>query len=780
MQAEESHTAINSCVASEKQSIVNKQLFVKHSFLTKKITSNWSDFQEIAKRCGIQSIELVTEPYHAINIEGTEPAVKQAESEILSFFDNNTAHFTLQLDNTITRLVLKSPEMLQLCKELHDELGVVLKIQMQPRILSSALNESGVVIQICEGDIALESCNTFINFTDKNFTLSDEVRALLDQAEIKRYEDQLKQHPIQPSKRAFSFGEYNNKIIIHAIIPDWVDGNSSESSAITSALMESLLVAKNYKATSISLPFFSCVDDHLPLDLLTESCLSGVHKFLRYSNQIRRIRLVLSVNMAEKFKEKFTSGVFKQCIIPDDLDIADTHRFCNLGTKAWMWKGDDGYNFYKPTDNQMLCRKSGNAPKAVASKCWLKIGRYDYIVDFQTMTQTNARTMKKRNVKCLPLTFVWQYRSRRGKWEQFSPQLSLMIEAMYATRTERLANHLKIQDQTHNFDFQHMVKLNIDTDRETDIRRINSVVTFYDFCTEKSKISIVGLPEDICGVEERLLQCAKSFMTVQFYDAQKKFLPIIVKYMQQIQRKNDVKIFKTQETGPTVRYEVKGHKESVQKAVIEMYQVTMTHSSAIQGPLEWEPQSESIVLLEIFRGSPEWSKICCRMQMTLDCNIVSVKRIQNKFLWKKYLQHKELMSRKGGNSTTEFELFHGTTNNLPKRIYESEEGFDMRYSRQGLWGLGNYFAVAANYASNYAYKDASGIFQLFLAIVLVGDSRQVNADQALRMPPFKPDGTVRYDTVTGVSNGARIYVTYSNDKAYPLYLISYTKTVNPK
>ena len=31
-------------------------------------------------------------------------------------------------------------------------------------------------------------------------------------------------------------------------------------------------------------------------------------------------------------------------------------------------------------------------------------------------------------------------------------------------------------------------------------------------------------------------------------------------------------------------------------------------------------------------------------------------------------------------------LYHGTTITDPKQIYEGKEGFDMRFSKGGLWG----------------------------------------------------------------------------------------------
>ena len=54
------------------------------------------------------------------------------------------------------------------------------------------------------------------------------------------------------------------------------------------------------------------------------------------------------------------------------------------------------------------------------------------------------------------------------------------------------------------------------------------------------------------------------------------------------------------------------------------------------------------------------------------------------------------------------------------------------------------------------------------------------------MPPEKPTTShsdskvqlkqLRYDTVNGVTNDTKVFMTYSNDKAYPAYLIVYSTT----
>ena len=46
------------------------------------------------------------------------------------------------------------------------------------------------------------------------------------------------------------------------------------------------------------------------------------------------------------------------------------------------------------------------------------------------------------------------------------------------------------------------------------------------------------------------------------------------------------------------------------------------------------------------------------------------------------------------------QLFHGTRNTDPSKIYMSAEGFAKEFSREdSLWGIANYFAVESSYSN---------------------------------------------------------------------------------
>ena len=198
-------------------------------------------------------------------------------------------------------------------------------------------------------------------------------------------------------------------------------------------------------------------------------------------------------------------------------------------------------------------------------------------------------------------------------------------------------------------------------------------------------------------------------------------------------------------------------------------------------PQEWEPQNETVQVFALSRGLPEWSKVEEKMNRTMANQPIQIYRIQNKWLWQKYMHHKEMLHIKNGGQINELELFHGTCSNDPKNIYGGEEGFDMRFSAKGMWGEANYFAVNASYSDPYAYQASDGCLEMFLVKVLTGDSHECPPDSSLRKPPVKQGGAtavqlcqVNYDTVTGHTKGSRVYMTYDNTKAYPAYLIRYS------
>jgi hypothetical protein len=68
-------------------------------------------------------------------------------------------------------------------------------------------------------------------------------------------------------------------------------------------------------------------------------------------------------------------------------------------------------------------------------------------------------------------------------------------------------------------------------------------------------------------------------------------------------------------------------------------------------------------------------------------------------------------------------LFHGCGKTSPHIIYGGEDGLDIRFSNDGLYGQGIYFANNSGYSFRYAHKvPNSSVNQMFVALVCTGDS----------------------------------------------------------
>lgn len=783
MPAEQVKQTIEAYILSEKEKlkVVRKKFEIQYSFLTVKLKSEWSTIQSFAEDC---KVNLVTDSHCAIKVEGKKVAVEKAEPQILEYIlslESDVNCSVLPVDY-YSRPVLQSFELLHLCKELESKSCISLRIQMYPEVLSSAIVRRfnpNVTVQICEGSISLDTSDVFINFTDANLTISKELRTLVGDihtAELNRV-CSVKCYASQYSiKAVWSEFRSGGQTVIHAVMPNWVDGRSNEIDYITSAVIECLDIAVKQNATSVSLPFLSSIDKNLPVKILAEGCLLAVHSFCKHYNFIHRIRLVLPSEMVKIFVDEFTTGIFQHFLVPNNYKAYSVQ-----GDSIWLWKDDlNKYQCYESGEIKILDRESKTNPT-----CHLNIGRFTYKINFSAMTQTNTSTQKVRSIKHVMSDCKWMVKSTTHNWEYFSLQDSMKIETNYVNRTDF---SMVIAGEVYTFHFRTMLQVNTQTGFSRCIKRLSASEVMPLSDKADSKIAILGLNADVEDAEVQLKAHIDSLCLIKSVDIP---ASVVCTNLKKIERHHRVKICAT---ATSMRYNVKGFKDNVQEAVAAIYKTIAQNSKSqpyYSRPTEWEPQSDAIELMNITKGSSEWNKILNRMQETLPTvKLSSIHRIQNEHLWEKYCQHKERMGRKGRERVNEKELFHGTSNTPPKDIYKSEDGFDMRFSRPGMWGQGNYFAESARYsASGYSYQKETThtlfyVFsrtvrekQIFLAKVLTGDSYRSRPDQALRIPPLKTTSSsekIRYDTVNGISHGELIYIAYSNDKAYPMYLITFT------
>ena len=209
--------------------------------------------------------------------------------------------------------------------------------------------------------------------------------------------------------------------------------------------------------------------------------------------------------------------------------------------------------------------------------------------------------------------------------------------------------------------------------------------------------------------------------------------------------------------------------------------ITIVYAGA-DHPETWDHMDEGTecipMLLDPEFESEEYGRIAGRFLQTMpNADILKIERIQNKPLWMKYIQCSEHMLQFNDGILGEQMLFHGSRTTDPSDIYKGDSSFDMRFSNYGMWGKGNYFAVNASYSNSYAYHSKEGVKKMLVAWVLTGYSYCCGPHPYTK-PPLRcggGEGAIqrRYDSVSGVTGGSKVYITYENDRAYPAYLVSY-------
>ena len=72
----------------------------------------------------------------------------------------------------------------------------------------------------------------------------------------------------------------------------------------------------------------------------------------------------------------------------------------------------------------------------------------------------------------------------------------------------------------------------------------------------------------------------------------------------------------------------------------------------------------------------------------------------------------------------------------------------MRFANDGRYGIGNYFAINANYSatSGFVHSEPDGSKGIFLARVLVGDAAN-SVDPNRRMPPLKNSNAMQSNSM---------------------------------
>ncbi|XP_048113232.1 protein mono-ADP-ribosyltransferase PARP12-like [Alosa alosa] len=198
-------------------------------------------------------------------------------------------------------------------------------------------------------------------------------------------------------------------------------------------------------------------------------------------------------------------------------------------------------------------------------------------------------------------------------------------------------------------------------------------------------------------------------------------------------------------------------------------------SSSADVPDHWDKTAQpngSYKLVPLSESSDEFQKVEKLFKHTMpNSTVKSIRRIQNRSLWRVFQWQKEtMMERSGGKAVEERLLFHGTDPSLLEAICDQNFDWRMCGVHGTAYGKGSYFARDAAYSHNYC-KPTSSINTMFVARVLVGEFSRGSSSYV--RPPAKGTGKHLYDScVDNISNPA-IFVIFEKYQIYPEFVIEY-------
>lgn len=181
-------------------------------------------------------------------------------------------------------------------------------------------------------------------------------------------------------------------------------------------------------------------------------------------------------------------------------------------------------------------------------------------------------------------------------------------------------------------------------------------------------------------------------------------------------------------------------------------------------------------VIQLEPGQPEYNTVKDKFSQTCFCyTIEKIEKIQNAFLWDSYQIRKKHMDVKNGRADNERILFHGTDANAVPHV--NHHGFNRSYAGKNAaaYGKGTYFAVDACYSAKdkYSRPDSNGRKHVYVARVLTGD--YALGHKGLITPPAKnpSNSTDLFDSVVDNIQHPTLFVVFSDNQAYPEYLITF-------
>ncbi|CAF1389555.1 unnamed protein product [Didymodactylos carnosus] len=550
------------------------------------------------------------------------------------------------------------------------------------------------------------------------------------------------------------------KGVIHAIGPQYANGNQQERSLLFSSILSSLRLAEEEGYRSVALPAISSATYGFPLQDCTNIVIRGVKQFFADAPKSDLSKVIL-LDIDDSACNSFARELVNDHTNAVDDDIINYELPPPLAAK-WSWEDNNGEKIYDDNHTrqietafqqylQTFIPSTLNITADNLKSATIVRYSIHFFSNLKEILTAESNALNKR------IVCGFQMRENTGFKRYITRYpLTQQVHTKYITYRPKPLDiyHLQIETKSDDWDIISITSTAVNQ-AETEIRKIIASATI-------SEPFSVNLNEDIDAHKKAITNIViQQLIQVDFLEYRGGKLSLILKGLHQnvLQAKLKIALYAQ-----------------------DILKMEADKDDELSIPKEWGEQEEQCKLVRLSPNHPDFVRITNRMKETIsNIKIDKIERVQNLRLWNHYAFRRRTLQQELNNQPNlhiEMELFHGTKSTLPSEIYNGEYGFDMTFSTKGMWGIGTYFARNASYScQGYSHQLPNGKRQVFLAQVLTGEVHDYKdkSDQTLRRPPKKNESIsgARYNSVSGKTGNSQVYIVYENRVAYPTFLITF-------
>ncbi|XP_008706472.1 protein mono-ADP-ribosyltransferase PARP15 [Ursus maritimus] len=596
-------------------------------------------------------------------------------------------------------------------------------------MIASTQTKEGLNLMLISGDVTDLQVDVIVSTVSMNLQLG---KGQLSQALLQKAGPQLqeelhamKQGTVAEVGTVFmtSGCNLNCQAVFHAVAPAWDNGAGSSQQVMANIIKKCLTTVEELSFSSITFPMIGTGKLRFPKAVFAELILSEVLKFSSSVWQKTLQKVYLLVHPGD--------NEIQQAIVAEF-----TKQLCGNPNQDRILMAGDIQGTFRPVSN----------PGFISYE--MKIGAITFQIAAGDITKEKADVIVNSTTRTFSLKSGVSKAILEGAGPAVENQCALLAAQPHRDFIITQGGYL-------------MCKIIIHVLGENDVRR--TVSTVLEECEQRQYAS-VSLPAIGAGNAGKNPNTVADDMISAITDfAWKHPTPSLQKVKVVIFLSELLHVF----------YDNMKKRENSISPVLQSTGVDTTYNL----PEHWTDMNQQLsCVIKLHPGQSEYNTVKDKFSETCPSyKIKKIERIQNICLWQSYQVKKKHMDMKNGHTDNERVLFHGTdADSVP---YVNQHGFNRSYAGKNgaTYGRGTYFAVNASYSANDAYSipDSNGRKHIYVVRVLTGV--YTRGRSRLVTPPSKNphDPTDLFDSVTDDTQHPKLFVVFSDNQAYPDYLITF-------